>query len=110
MKIERKLGDLVYAVKRENDTLLTLAYGAIIGINHEVCADFDAFVHELTNYGDYDVDRLCYTIRGNDGTVSAHVAEVFTTLEDAMEHATHLMMDVKHIFSENYYNDVNARF
>lgn len=108
MEIERKLGDLVYVVKREDDTHLTIAYGAIIGINHEVCADFDTFVHELTEYGDYDVDRLCYTIHGNDGTVSADEWEVFATLEVAMEHATHLMMDVKHIFSENHYDNDNA--
>lgn len=108
MKIERKLGDLVYVVKREDDTHLTIAYGAIIGINHKVCADFDTFVHEITEYGDCDVDSLFYTIHGNDGTVSANEGEVFATLEVAMEHATHLMMDVKHIFSKNYYDDDNA--
>lgn len=95
MEIERKLGDLVYVVKREDNTQLTIAYGAIIGINHEVCADFD-------------VDSLSYTIHGNDGAVSANEWEVFTTLEAAMVHATHLMMDVRHIFHKNYYNDDNA--
>lgn len=108
MEIGRKLGDLVYVVKREDNTQLTIAYGAIIGINHEVCADFDTFMHELTEHGDYDVDSLSYTIYGNDGAVSANEWEVFTTLESAMVHATHLMMDVRHIFYKNYYNDDNA--
>lgn len=108
MEIERKLGDLVYAVIREDDTRVAIAYGAIIEIHHELRADFDTFMHELTEYGDYDVDNLCYTIHGNDGTVSADEWEVFTTLEDAMEHATHLIMDVKYKFNENYYGDDNA--
>lgn len=108
MEIERKLGDLVYVVQRKDDTQLTIAYGAIIGINHEVCADFGTFVHELTEHGDYDIDSLCYTIHGNNGTVSADEWEVFATLEAAMEYATHLMMDVKYIFSKNYYDDNNA--
>lgn len=108
MEIERKLGDLVYAVIREDDTRVTIAYGAIIEIHHELRADFDTFMHELTEYGDYDVDNLCYTIHGNDGAVSANEWEVFTTLEAAMVHATHLMMDVRHIFYKNCYNDDNA--
>lgn len=107
MEIERKLGDLVYVVKREDNTHLTIAYGAIIGINHEVRADFGFFMHELTEHGDYDVDNS-YTIHGNDGTVSADEWEVFTTLESAMVHATHLMMDITQIFSEDHYGDNNA--
>jgi hypothetical protein len=52
MEIKRKLGDLVYAVIREDDTQLTIAYGAIIEIHHEVRADFDTFMHELIEYED----------------------------------------------------------